>query len=68
MSFLTFRDSRAPRGIGKPILRREDARLLIGAGQYADDFSLPGQAHLYIVRSPHAHAEIVNTNVTAGDR
>jgi carbon-monoxide dehydrogenase large subunit len=64
MSFLTFRDSRAPRGIGKPILRREDARLLIGAGQYADDFSLSGQAHLYIVRSPHAHAEIVNTNVT----
>ena len=63
MSFLTSRDSHAPHGIGKSIPRREDARLLVGAGQYASDFSLPGQLHAYLVRSPHAHAKIVKTDV-----
>src|SRR5205823_12491651 len=27
------------------------------------DFSLPGQLHAYLVRSPHAHAKIVKTDV-----
>jgi carbon-monoxide dehydrogenase large subunit len=63
MSFLTSRDSHAPRGIGKSMLRREDAALLTGAGQYADDFRLPGQVYLYLLRSPHAHAKIVKTEV-----
>ena len=63
MSFLTSRESHAPHGIGKSIPRREDARLLTGAGQYASDFSLPGQLHAYLVRSPHAHAKIVKTDV-----
>lgn len=44
--------------IGKPIRRREDARLLKGLGCYSDDVRLDGQAHMYVVRSPHAHAEI----------
>ena len=59
MSFLTSRENLAARGIGKSVPRREDARLLTGRGQYANDFSLPGQAHAYLVRSPHAHAKIV---------
>src|SRR5436305_15340813 len=59
MSFLTSREKLAPRGIGKSPPRREDARLLTGRGRYANDFSLPGQAHAYLVRSPHAHASIV---------
>ena len=63
MSFLTSRESRAPRGIGKSMPRREDARLLTGAGQYADDFSLPSQAYACLVRSPHAHAKIVKTDL-----
>jgi len=43
--------------------RREDARLLAGAGQYASDFNVPGQAYAYLVRSPHPHAKIVKTDV-----
>src|SRR5438105_1195662 len=58
MSFLTSRAKLAPQGIGKSVPRREDARLLRGEGRYASDFSLPGQAYAYIVRSPHAHAKI----------
>jgi CO/xanthine dehydrogenase Mo-binding subunit len=42
MSFLESREAVAPRGIGKSVKRREDARLLTGRGRYAADFSLPG--------------------------
>ncbi|HVJ11199.1 MAG TPA: xanthine dehydrogenase family protein molybdopterin-binding subunit [Burkholderiales bacterium] len=44
--------------IGRPILRKEDERLLRGAGCYADDVNLPGQVYACMVRSPHAHARI----------
>src|SRR5262249_34157431 len=30
-----------------------------GQGRFADDVSLPGQAHAVMVRSPHSHARIV---------
>src|SRR5205085_1718997 len=45
-------------GIGQPVTRLEDARLLRGQGRYVNDINLPGQAHLVFVRSPHAHAAI----------
>src|SRR5579863_7470847 len=45
-------------GIGQPVRRREDLRLLTGAGRYSDDLNLPGQAYAVMVRSPHAHALI----------
>jgi aerobic carbon-monoxide dehydrogenase large subunit len=46
------------RFIGKPIVRKEDARLTTGHGRFSDDFSLPGQAYAVMVRSPHPHARI----------
>jgi aerobic carbon-monoxide dehydrogenase large subunit len=45
-------------GIGRPVRRREDLRLLTGKGRYSDDLNLPGQAYAVMVRSPHAHALI----------
>src|SRR5579859_4498261 len=45
-------------GIGQPVRRREDLRLLTGNGRYSDDLSLPGQAYAVMLRSPHAHAVI----------
>src|ERR1700730_13018801 len=65
MSFLTSREKLSLQGIGRSIPRREDARLLTGRGQYANNFSLPGQAYASLVRSPHAHASIVNIDVAA---
>lgn len=44
--------------IGKPVRREEDFRLLRGRGRYADDVNAPDQARAYVLRSPHAHAEI----------
>src|SRR5712691_5155803 len=58
MSFLNSRTRSAREGFGKPVLRKDDARLLVGAGCYSDDVNLPGQAYTCFVRSPHAHALI----------
>ena len=58
MSFLQSRTNLGPQGIGKPVARKEDDRLLRGEGRYTDDFNLPGQAYASVVRSPHAHARI----------
>ncbi|MEE8226972.1 MAG: xanthine dehydrogenase family protein molybdopterin-binding subunit [Alphaproteobacteria bacterium] len=45
-------------GIGQPVRRKEDLRLLTGRGRFTDDLNLEGQVHAYILRSPYAHARI----------
>jgi aerobic carbon-monoxide dehydrogenase large subunit len=45
-------------GIGQPLRRFEDARLLTGHGRFQDDVVLPRQAYAVFIRSPHAHARI----------
>lgn len=45
-------------GVGQSIRRVEDQRFLTGHGRYTDDITVPGQAYLYVLRSPHAHADI----------
>jgi aerobic carbon-monoxide dehydrogenase large subunit len=52
-------DDAGYRFIGKPLPRKEDARLITGKGRFTDDFALPGEAHAVMVRSPHPHARIV---------
>jgi carbon-monoxide dehydrogenase large subunit len=52
-------------GIGQPVRRREDLRLLTGRGRYSDDLNLPGQAYAVFVRSPHAHATIRTIHTAA---
>jgi len=54
-----------PQSIGKPLRRKEDLRLLTGAGRYSDDVNLPGQAYAYVLRSPHAHARIRSIDTAA---
>src|SRR5215831_11766395 len=44
--------------VGRPLRRREDARLLTGQGLYIADLALPGMLHAVFVRSPAAHARI----------
>jgi carbon-monoxide dehydrogenase large subunit len=47
------------RAVGRPMRRKEDLRLLTGRGRFSDDFSLEGQVHAVMVRSPHPHARIL---------
>jgi len=51
--------------IGQPLLRKEDDRLLSGAGNYTADLTLPGEVHACVVRSPHAHAWIRGIDAAA---
>jgi carbon-monoxide dehydrogenase large subunit len=44
--------------IGTAVKRKEDFRFLTGGGTYTDDINRPGQTHAYILRSPHACANI----------
>ena len=47
-------------GIGQPVRRKEDDKLIIGEGLYIDDINEPGQAHGFVLRSPHANAKILS--------
>ncbi len=51
-------------GIGQPVPRTEDPRLLQGSGQYGDDFVLANQCHGYLLRSPHANAKILSIDTS----
>jgi len=50
--------------IGARLPRKEDPRLLRGRGRFGDDISVPGQLWARIVRSPSAHGDIENLDVT----
>ena len=45
-------------GVGQPVKRFEDLRLITGAGRYTDDIALPGMAFAHVLRSPVAHGTI----------
>jgi len=52
-------------GIGQPVPRTEDPRLVSGRGRYTDDVNLPGQVHAAMVRSRHAHGVIGHIDLSA---
>jgi 2-furoyl-CoA dehydrogenase large subunit len=51
---------------GRAVHRLEDSDLLRGRGRFADDLPVrPDTLHAAILRSPHAHAEILSVDVEA---
>ena len=55
-------------GVGQPIKRLEDGRLVTGAGLFQDDRVVPGQVHAVFLRAPHANAEIAAIDCTAASK
>ncbi|MBT5944265.1 MAG: xanthine dehydrogenase family protein molybdopterin-binding subunit [Rhodospirillaceae bacterium] len=55
-------------GIAQPVRRREDVRLLTGAGRFADDVNRDGQAYASFVRSPVAHGTIRGIDMDAASK
>src|SRR5882757_11397049 len=45
-------------GIGQPVRRVEDLRLLTGNVLYTDDINVARQAYVHFLRSPHANARL----------
>jgi carbon-monoxide dehydrogenase large subunit len=52
-------------GAGQPVKRLEDQRLLTGKGLFIDDKPEDGALWLHVLRSPHAHANIVSIDINA---
>ncbi|MGX7708443.1 xanthine dehydrogenase family protein molybdopterin-binding subunit [Methylobacterium sp. Gmos1] len=52
-------------GLGQPLRRVEDRRLITGEGHYGDDHAPEGCLHAALLRSPHAHARFTITDVEA---
>ncbi|MGB0572359.1 MAG: xanthine dehydrogenase family protein molybdopterin-binding subunit [Alphaproteobacteria bacterium] len=52
-------------GVGQPVRRIEDPRLLTGRGKFNDDLPRDGEAMSFVLRSPHAHADIKFIDTTA---
>src|SRR5215467_6746371 len=55
-------------GIGASVKRKEDYRFLTGRGTYTDDINRPGQTYAYILRSPHAAADIVKIDTAKASK
>ncbi len=51
--------------IGRSVPRLEDRPLLMGRGRFAADISFPSQLHMRVVRSGHAHGNILSIDTTA---
>ncbi|MCK9908310.1 xanthine dehydrogenase family protein molybdopterin-binding subunit [Microbacteriaceae bacterium K1510] len=54
--------------IGRAVPRPNLQRLTQGRGQYVSDIVLPRMGHVAFVRSPHAHARIVNIATDAAKK
>jgi aerobic carbon-monoxide dehydrogenase large subunit len=49
--------------VGQSLKRKEDLRLLIGKGNFVDDFKLSHMVHVAVLRSSYAHAKILKIHV-----
>jgi carbon-monoxide dehydrogenase large subunit len=52
-------------GLGQPLRRLEDPRLLTGGGRYAANAAAPDALHAVFLRSPHAHARVLRVDARA---
>lgn len=52
-------------GVGQPVHRKEDPRLLRGEGRYTDDVAPEGLLHTAFVRSNHAHGRLISIDCDA---
>ena len=56
-------DVTRPQFVGAKVIRREDPRLLSGAGMYVADIKRHGMLHMAFRRSDYAHAAIISIDV-----
>src|SRR3984885_9464215 len=65
---LASKDSSSP-WVGQSIPRVEDSSLLTGRGRFMDDIGVhAGTLHAAILRSPHAHADIISIETSFAKR
>ena len=52
-------------GVGQPVLRIEDSRLIIGQGRYTDDIDPGTGLGVAFLRAPLAHARLLSVDTSA---
>lgn len=52
-------------GLGQPLRRLEDPRLLTGGGRFTSDLPAAGALHAVFLRSPYAHARVLRVDSDA---
>ena len=67
---MTLQDTRTADATwtGKTVPRKEDDRLLKAQGEFGDDTPIAHLGHVVFVRSPYAHARILDIDVSAAER
>src|SRR5258708_10400359 len=55
-------------GVGQPVRRYEDQRLITGRGCYTDDVVLPRMTQAFVLRAPVAHGHIKRIDASAARR
>ena len=55
-------------GVGASALRKEDAPLITGKGQYTDDVHKDGELHAHVLRSPYAAARFTITSTGEAEK
>jgi carbon-monoxide dehydrogenase large subunit len=58
----------SPGYVGASLSPRETRKLVLGRGTYVGDLTAPHLLHVAFVRSPHAHAHILNIDAEAARR
>jgi len=53
--------------VTEPLRRKEDERLIRGRGLFTDDVHEPGLLHLCLLRSPYAHARVLDIDTSAAE-
>ncbi|HWT35009.1 MAG TPA: xanthine dehydrogenase family protein molybdopterin-binding subunit, partial [Paraburkholderia sp.] len=62
-------EPRASKHVGRSMQRLEDPAILTGRGRYGDDIGVkPGTLHAAVLRSPHAHAELVSIDASSASK
>ncbi|BCZ82319.1 carbon monoxide dehydrogenase [Paraburkholderia terrae] len=60
--------ARTAKHVGRPMQRLEDPAILTGRGRYGDDIGVkPGTLHAAVLRSPHAHAQLVSIDASGAE-
>jgi putative selenate reductase molybdopterin-binding subunit len=57
-------DPEATRAMGAPVPQQQAAAKVSGGQVYTGDLALPGMLYARVLRSPHAHAEVVRIDVS----
>lgn len=54
-------------GMGQSVPRSEDLRLTTGRGRYVDDLTASREAHMAVIRAPHASARILGIDTSEAE-